>query len=345
MESPAREIARRLGDNAEAVCRRYLSNGRREGQYWVVGDLQNNRGRSLYVRLCDGEHGSRSGKWTDAATGDHGDLLDIIAASGGHARFGDTLAEARHFLSLPPPAGNERNPRARKSGSGSSSAARRLWAATQPIKDSVVPPYLAGRSIVLCDDPALRFHPRCFYRPGEDDAPDLPPAWPAMIAAITDEDGRLHGVHRTWIDPVTATKAPIACPRRAMGHLLGHGVRFGAAASVMMAGEGIETMLSVRVVAPAMPLIAGLSSAHLAAIRFPILLRRLYVARERDPAGAAAFEMLAGRGRSCGIEVHPIDSRFDDLNSDLCRLGRDALIARLASQLVPDDATAFLRSG
>ncbi|MBJ7500897.1 MAG: toprim domain-containing protein [Sphingopyxis sp.] len=345
MESPAREIARRLGENAEAVCRRYLSNGRREGQYWIVGDLQNNRGRSLYVRLSDGDQGSRSGKWTDAATGDHGDLLDIIAANGGHARFGDTLAEARRFLSLPLPDGNERNPRARKSRSGSTASAKRLWAATRPIEETVVRRYLAGRSVTLVAQPSIRFHPHCYYRPSEDDAPDLPAAWPAMIAAVTDEDDRLHGVHRTWIDPVTSTKAPVALPRRAMGNLLGHGVRFGAAANVMVAGEGIETMLSVREVAPALPLIAGLSSAHLAAIRFPIPVRRLYVARERDPAGAAAFETLAGRARSCGIEVHPIDSIFDDLNSDLCLLGSDALVALLASQLVPDDAAAFLRSG
>jgi hypothetical protein len=32
-------------------------------------------------------------------------------------------------------------------------------------------------------------------------------------------------------------------PRRAMGHLLGHDVRFGAATDVMAASGGIETML------------------------------------------------------------------------------------------------------
>jgi len=33
------------------VCRAYLPAGRREGSYWIVGDLQNNPGRSLFVRL------------------------------------------------------------------------------------------------------------------------------------------------------------------------------------------------------------------------------------------------------------------------------------------------------
>ena len=51
MESEAAGIARRLGRQAEAVCRHYLSNGRRRGDYWIVGDIDNTPGRSLYVRL------------------------------------------------------------------------------------------------------------------------------------------------------------------------------------------------------------------------------------------------------------------------------------------------------
>ena len=56
---------------------------------------------------------------------------------------------------------------------------------------------------------------------------------------------------------------------------------------------GIETVLSVRSVLPALPAIAGLSATHLSAILFPLTLRRLYVARDRDPAGAAAFACRA----------------------------------------------------
>ena len=47
------DIAQRLGSRAEAVCRHYLSNGRREGRHWLVGDMRNTPGRSLYVRLVD----------------------------------------------------------------------------------------------------------------------------------------------------------------------------------------------------------------------------------------------------------------------------------------------------
>jgi hypothetical protein len=51
MQSPAAELARRLAREAQAVCRHYLSNGRREGNYWLVGDVRNTPGRSLFVRL------------------------------------------------------------------------------------------------------------------------------------------------------------------------------------------------------------------------------------------------------------------------------------------------------
>ena len=71
---------------------------------------------------------------------------------------------------------------------------------------------------------SLRFHPSCFYRP-EGSAENL--SFPALIAAITDLSGAITGVHRTWLDPAGG-KAPVDTPRRAMGNLLGHAVRFGA---------------------------------------------------------------------------------------------------------------------
>lgn len=83
-----------------------------------------------------------------------------------------------------------------------------------------------------------------------------------------------------------------------MGHLLGHGVRFGVAHDVMAAGEGIETMLSLRCAMPVMPMMAALSAAHPAAILFPVPLRRLYIARDDDPAGGNAMEVWStGRTR------------------------------------------------
>src|SRR5215471_14378477 len=118
-----------------------------------------------------------------------------------------------------------------------------------------------------------------------------------MIACVTDLDGRITGAHRTWLDPggfdpIRLGKAPIDTPRRAMGDLLGNAVRFGTADDALAAGEGIETMLSLRCVLPRLPMAAALSANHLAAILFPPMLRRLYIARDADRAGDHAVATL-----------------------------------------------------
>ena len=66
MSSEAADLAHRLARDAEAVCRYYLSNGRRQGRYWLVGDVANTPGRSLFVRLKGPDSGKgAAGKWTD----------------------------------------------------------------------------------------------------------------------------------------------------------------------------------------------------------------------------------------------------------------------------------------
>src|SRR5207237_10654162 len=98
----ASELARRLARDAEAVCQHYLSNGRRQGRYWMVGDVRNTPGRSMFVRLSGPDSGPGvAGHWTDAASAEHGDLLDVIRESCGLVDFHDVAAEARRFLSLP----------------------------------------------------------------------------------------------------------------------------------------------------------------------------------------------------------------------------------------------------
>jgi len=339
MEHPASAIARDLARQAERLCRHFLSNGRREGNYWLVGDVRNTPGRSLYVRLRDGLDGSgRAGKWTDAQSGEHGDLLDIVRASTLTGTLGEALAEARHFLRLPDPAVAVGTTMRRNISAGSPGAARRLLAICKPIIGSHVETYLRSRGIPPMPGlDALHFHPRCWYRRSIDDRGHVSSAMPAMIAAVTDVAGNVTGAHRTWLTSDGTGKAPVACPRRAMGRLLGHGVRFGGAAEIMAAGEGIESTLSLFAALPTLPSIAALSSAHLAALAFPSALRRLYVAREADPAGRRAFATLMRRGPQSGIDVRPLDSRLGDLNADLRTFGLEAMRTQLLSQMLPGD--------
>ena len=339
MEHPASAIARDLAGQAERLCRRYLSNGRREGNYWQVGDVRNTPGRSLYVRLRDSPDGTgRAGKWTDAESGDHGDLLDIIRASTLSGTLAEALAEARRFLSLPDPPVPAGMKATRNGPNGSPGAARRLLAMCKSIAGTQVETYLRGRGVPpLPGLDALHFHPRCWYRRSIDDRGDVPPEMPAMIAAVTDIAGNVTGAHRTWLTSDGSDKAPVACPRRAMGHLLGHGVRFGNAAPIMAAGEGIESTLSLYAAIPTLPSIAALSSAHLAALVFPPSLRRLYVAREADPSGRKAFATLVHRAEQVGIHVCPLDSQRGDLNADLQTFGLKGVRTHILAQMMAED--------
>jgi hypothetical protein len=162
-----------------------------------------------------------------------------------------------------------------------------------------------------------------------------------MIAAVTDNRGTITGVYRTWLDPSGRSKAPLETPRRAIGDLLGHGVRFGDAHDVMAVGEGIETILSMRCAMPKMPMAAALSAHHLSAFLFPDSLRRIYVARDNDPAGDKAFAALAERAGEAGIEALSLMPALRDFNDDLRHLGLDDLRAALRVQLVPEDVPRF----
>lgn len=106
MAMTGHELAIGLAARAEAVCRHYLSNGCRSGRYWIVGDVRNTPGQSMFVRLAGPQTGKgAAGKWTDAATGEHGDLLDVIRESRGLVEFRD-VAEGPGDSSACPQSGS-----------------------------------------------------------------------------------------------------------------------------------------------------------------------------------------------------------------------------------------------
>jgi Toprim domain len=340
LPSPAAELARLLSEKAEAVCRHYLSNGRRCGHYWTVGDVGNTPGRSLYVRLRGPSSGKgAAGKWCDAATGEHGDLVDLIRLNCGFESLRETLDEARSFLRVPRP---EPQPRTRREPARRSSrqAARRLFGMGRSVIGTPAEAYLRARGITaplneLC---SLRFHPGCYYRAADTGSRET---WPALLAAITDLRGNVTAVQRTWLARYGARKAPIEDPRRSLGHQLGSGVRLGLIDDVLTVGEGLETMLSLRSVLPQMPMLAGLSANHLAALELPFGLRRLYVARDNDAEGRRAETRLRERIESQGVDVCALQPAYADFNVDLRRFGPGALRERIARQLVPEDRERF----
>ncbi len=322
--SPAAGIAVALGLQAEAVCRRYLPQGRKLGRYWVAGDLDGGRGRSLFVRL----HGPGvPGKWTDAATGEHGDLLDLIRHRSRAPSLRAALDEARAFLALPvSPA------RVSSGGYDATEAARRLWRQCRAIDGTHGERYLRARGLLQCRFPALRFHPELRYREGSSVR-----RLPALVAAVTGgagvSDSAILGVQRTWLDPRRPAKAGVATPRKALGRIFGHAVRFGAvrddSLASLVVGEGIETVLSLITAVPKIGAAAALSAGSLGAFAPPPGVARIVIARDNDPDGALAAERLARRCARAGVPATVIVPVGNDFNDDLVAFGAEGLGARL----------------
>ena len=331
----AADTAAALAARAEDCCRRFLPHGRRVGRYWCAGDVRGAPGRSLFVRL---EPPGTPGKWTDAATSQHGDLLDLIRLATGSRSLREALAEARRFLARPvSPATSHPD------GYDRTEAARNLWNRCQPIDGSHAEKYLHARGIRRCRFPALRFHSSLPYRPDSG-------GWrryPALVAAVPGDDGKVAGVHRTWLDPKRPAKANVAAPRKGLGRIHGFAVRFGepAAASTLLVGEGIETVLSLVTVLPHGALqamtpsgtfaAAALSAGGLGTFVPPLMTARLIVVQDRDEEGERASRRLQLRCTRLGIASIVLLPAGNDFNDDLRSFGPEPLARRLAP-LVPN---------
>jgi hypothetical protein len=94
----AGQIARRLAEQAEQVAAYLLPNGRLQGREWVVGNVKGEKGQSL--KICTS--GSRSGLWSDFATGEKGDVLDLWC-SVRCCSLSEAISEAKAYLGIQEP--------------------------------------------------------------------------------------------------------------------------------------------------------------------------------------------------------------------------------------------------
>ena len=322
---PARELAAALAERAEDVCRRYLPGGRKEGRYWKAGDVNGHPGRSLYVGLAPSP---RPGRWHDAATGERGDLLELL-----NCQFGAAACdEAQAFLDrcgpvVPCPAGRR--------GARATDTARRLWEMCRPVEGTRAEAYLQARRISLGPvPPALRFHPALFYREGTKSETFC--QLPALVARVTNHRGAFVGVYRTYLDANRAATAAVVTPRKSLGGVRGGAVYFGEQQPILFVAESVETALSLRTARPRLFAAAALSAGSLGEFAPPAGVTGLVVARDRDDAGARAAERLRARCERRGLQVLVIAPRCrSDFNDELRAYGPEG-IARLVSAAIAE---------
>lgn len=219
-----------------------------KGGYWTVNPGRADRHPGSFVIWLDGP---RAGHWTDYASGQHGDLLDLIALSLG-CDLKTAFREARSFLGLQ--ADNpediarrkaaaerarqqraEAERKAREDRARASKRAFALWLSGQErIQGTPVAAYLRdSRAIDLAElghqPRALRYHPELFYRQVDPDSGEvIEGRAPAMLALITDGKGKPVACHRTWlaIGPHGRwDKAPLPKPKMVLGDYKGAAIR------------------------------------------------------------------------------------------------------------------------
>lgn len=91
----AHELSQRMADQAAMIVEHLLPGGKKASGEWKVGSLGGEPGQSLSVRIS----GSKRGVWSDFASGDKGDLLDLWAAVRSQS-IGEAMRDAKGFLGI-----------------------------------------------------------------------------------------------------------------------------------------------------------------------------------------------------------------------------------------------------
>ena len=214
------------------------------GLYFTVNPGRADRSAGSFVIYLAGP---KSGRWADYATGEHGDLIDLIRLSLG-CNASDALREARSYLGLAydSPEDVERRraaaarakrlaAEAREKGREQAERRRKgavaLWLSGQAqIKGTPVEYYLRDvRGIDLAQlgrqPGALRYHPAVRYRHLDRKTGEV---WdcemPAMLAMVNDGQGKSVACHRTWLalrKDGRWDKAPVPKSKKVIGDYAG----------------------------------------------------------------------------------------------------------------------------
>lgn len=115
---------------------------------------------------------------------------------------------------------------------------QKLWKQGLPAAGSPVEIYLATRGLMGLIPPALRFLPDHPHKPTNTH-------WPVMLAAVTDANGRLQAIHRTYLARNGKGKAPVEPAKMTLGPMGGYACHLAPAEEKLAVTEGIETALSV----------------------------------------------------------------------------------------------------
>jgi hypothetical protein len=310
----ANHLAQMLAARCADLTRELLPGGTREGAEFRCGSLSGERGRSMAVHL----HGNRAGVWSDFASGETGDALDLVAA----VLFGNDIKAAmtwaRQWLGLdgvasyalppqtrPAPRQAAEAPKIDTEAEARRGAARQMFLAAQPgLRGTPAGAYLAGRGLDLAE---LKRQPRCLRF-----VPALPNresgrSWPALVAAITSLSGEHVATHRTWLALNEAArqwrKAPLRDAKMTLGSYAGGTIRLWRGASgkplaqatqgeTVALAEGLETSLSIVLACPELRVLCAVSLANMGRVELPPAVETVLICCDNDGDNPSADRAL-----------------------------------------------------
>jgi hypothetical protein len=302
-ELAPREISRRLADQIGAVALELLPGGHREGNEWRAGDVTGSPGHSLGVHL----RGQKQGIWSDFATGEAGDALDLVRASLG-VDMTTAIAWARCWLGVD--RGEAVIPRRRAPPSAAPEVLaeperwRRPWQVARPIAQTLAAIYLAARRLHF-DDPRGRLLRFAAARARQSPTDELE-HHPALLCALADgRTGEQCGVINIYLRPDGRDRLRDRKGKTVTGRAKGAAVmlsEFDEPTSGLILCEGVETGIAIYQ-SGLRPIWACGGAGTLAT--FPVLggISALTIAADADEPGQRAAKALAERWRLAGPET------------------------------------------
>ena len=320
------EISKKLANRVHEFAPQLLPNGKRAGNYWQAGNAQGEAGTSLYLHLS----GNKPGKWRDAATGEHGDMLDLIAEQNGKS-LKRAIPIALKMLGENP-VGTPKSNRDDIDTIDTRKSALRLWRYSKKLMTPYGAhgqAYFRQRGIILREHPDLRFHHAAWIHNDSGERIGLP----AIIAAVR-KNNDITAVHRTFLNAKEPIKANLSEPRRSLGHLKGGACWLKTDGDDgLIVAEGIETALSVGMAFGGAAIASGLNTYHLTVMEIPEQYNRIMIAADKDTAGRQAAEKLIIKFKDRKIKaVYP---RLNDWNDDLKAYGLDKMKEDIIKQIKP----------
>jgi hypothetical protein len=342
-----------------------------KGKYFT---LNPGRADKSVGSFCIHLSGRKAGKWEDFATGQHGDVFDLIGLRLGLAQMVDQLREARHFLGLATSSPEEARQRevaiaaararraeaeaqAKRDQDKASRRAEAMYLSAEPgLRGTPVDFYLKERGIDLLtighQPRALRYQPKCHYHFEDKSTGEVIEFdGPAMVAAMTNLQGRTVAVHRTWlaIGPDGRWgKVKIPHPSQE-GQFLpakkvyawgdgcairlssGLGPKGGKGAPLnrcppgtkVYIAEGIETALTARILRPDARVLAAYSLSNMGKVGLPPEVTEVVLIADHDLAAQAQEQLDAAieAHRKAGrlVRIWKSDRPGEDLNDALMR--------------------------